>query len=124
MEEIKYDDLLSVPFKKGGRGTDGMDCYGLCIEMCRRCGKTLPDFATDGAVNSGNDGERRGEFSQFVRQTSDAKVHGLVEYLNQDNEIHIGFILDRQTYIHATTGGVRVTPLLALKNPKFYEVIR
>lgn len=122
MEEIKYDDLLCVPFKKGGRSKEGMDCYGLCIEMCRRCGKTLPDFTTFNEINPANDSEKRGEFSRYVRQTDRAAKHGLVEYLNADGEIHIGFLLDSKTYIHATSGGVRISPLFALKNPKFYEV--
>ena len=124
MEEIRYEDLLCVPFKKGGRSKDGMDCYGICIELCRRCGKTLPDFTTYNQITPENDSEKRAEFSDHVREIPSPKKHALVEYLNEDGEIHIGFLLDERMYIHATAGGVRVTPLFALKNPKFYEVVR
>lgn len=117
---IKYDDLLTVPFKKGGRDKSGMDCYGLCIEMCRRAGKTLPDFATYGKIYTVNDME----FSNYVREIQQPKPGCLVEYLNADKEIHIGYVLAKDIYIHATSGGVRVTPLFALKSPKFYEVIK
>ncbi len=124
MEELIYEDLLSVPFKKGGRTKEGMDCYGLCIELCRRCGKTLPDFSTYGKITGGNCSQKRDSFNSFVKKTENPKKHGLVEYLNENGEIHIGFLLDEKTYIHSTLGGVRVTPLFALKNPKFYEVTK
>lgn len=124
MEEIKYDDLLCVPFKKGGRSKDGLDCYGLCIELCRRCGKTLPDFATFCTISPKNDTQKRKEFNHYVKEIPQAKKYALVEYLNDDGEIHIGFLLDKKTYIHATYCGVRITPLFALKNPKFYEVVK
>lgn len=124
MEELIYDDLLSVPFKKGGRTAEGMDCYGLCIELCRRCGKILPDFSTYGTVNTRNSSHKRDVFNRFVKRTETPVKHGLVEYLNENGEIHIGFLLDEKTYIHSTLGGVRVTPLFALKNPKFYEVLK
>lgn len=124
MEEIKYDDLLCVPFKKGGRSKDGLDCYGLCIELCRRCGKTLPDFATFCTISPKNDTQKRKEFNHYVKEIPQAKKYALVEYLNDDGEIHIGFLLDEKTYIHATLCGVRITPLFALKNPKFYEVVK
>lgn len=124
MDRLIYDDLLSVPFKKGGRTKDGMDCYGVCIEMCRRCGKTLPDIATYGRIYSSNIPEKDELFSSYIRETPKPEPHCLVEYLNAGGEIHVGFLLDRGTYIHATEGGVRVTPLLAVKNPRFYEVVR
>ncbi len=39
---MTYDDLLGKPFKKGGNGKDGYDCYTLSREVCRRAGINLP----------------------------------------------------------------------------------
>ncbi len=124
MKSIYFEDLLSVPFKKGGRDKSGLDCYGLCIELCKRSGRTLPDFTTFDTVNPATDGQRRNVFNEYVRQVKKPVKGGLVEYLNDDGDIHIGFLLDTTLYIHITTKGVRVTPLFAIKNPKFYEVIK
>jgi cell wall-associated NlpC family hydrolase len=42
---MKYDDLLSIPYVQGGRDPkNGLDCWGLCIEIYRRVGRELPDF--------------------------------------------------------------------------------
>ena len=40
-----YRDLLGVRYTPHGRSReDGFDCYGLCIEVLRRNGITLPDL--------------------------------------------------------------------------------
>lgn len=121
---MRYDDLLSVPFLKGGRTREGMDCYGVCIEMCRRCGKTLPDIDTYGRIYSADIHGKDDFFSGYVRQADGPGARRIVEYMNSSGETHVGFMLSDRLYIHATEGGVRVTPLIAVKNPKFYEVIR
>lgn len=36
-------DLIGVPYRPHGRGMDGMDCYGLAIEVLRRNGIELAD---------------------------------------------------------------------------------
>jgi len=41
---IKYDDLIGKPYKEDGRGPDGYDCYGVCMEVCKRAGINLPEF--------------------------------------------------------------------------------
>ena len=42
---IRYDDLIGVPFKNHGRDVKtGLDCYGLVMEVYRRCGIDLPEF--------------------------------------------------------------------------------
>lgn len=45
-EEFRlYEDLLGVPFKDGGRNPkEGLDCYGLAIEVFRRHGIELPPY--------------------------------------------------------------------------------
>ena len=48
-----YGDLIGVPFVRGGRDTStGLDCYGLVIEMNRRLGVDIPDFASPGSLEA------------------------------------------------------------------------
>ena len=42
---IDYNDLIGKPYKEKGRGPDGYDCYGLCIEVCKRFGTALPEMS-------------------------------------------------------------------------------
>ena len=44
MQKIDISDLLGVPYKKNGRTLNGLDCYGLVIEVCKRFGHKLRDF--------------------------------------------------------------------------------
>jgi len=39
-------NLIGKPFKYGGRGPAEYDCWGLCIEVCKRVGIVLPDINT------------------------------------------------------------------------------
>ncbi len=43
-ETIKYEDLLAVPWKRGGRSAEGLDCYGLVKELYARLGRDLPEI--------------------------------------------------------------------------------
>ena len=38
-----FSDLIGKPYKKNGRGPDSYDCYGICIEVCKRIGTKLPE---------------------------------------------------------------------------------
>jgi cell wall-associated NlpC family hydrolase len=42
---IEVNDLIGIPYKARGRGKDGLDCYGLFLELMRREGVILPDPA-------------------------------------------------------------------------------
>lgn len=45
---IYYADLIGVPFANCGRDiTKGFDCYGLVIEIYKRCGKNIPEYYAD-----------------------------------------------------------------------------
>lgn len=44
---IEVRDLIGIPYKVHGRNADGIDCYGLAIEVLRRYGITLPDVFYD-----------------------------------------------------------------------------
>ena len=40
-----FDDLIGKPWKFGSRGPYEYDCWGLAMEVCRRLGIEIPDFA-------------------------------------------------------------------------------
>ena len=119
---IKYDDLLAVPYKDNGRNTSGMDCYGLVIECCKRAGVELTDvvYETSKVCTDKLSGYSLGI---NVRQIYSVKPECVIqcEYASM---LHIAFALNKKTCIHATYEGVRVSPICALKNVKYFEVIR
>ena len=116
-----YEDLLAVPFRLNGRDMDGMDCYGICIEMCRRNGKLLKDI---GGVHIGEKElpEKAGQVNVEEIGENEARKGDLVQ-CSWEGEIHIAYMLDRKSVIHATSGGVRVTPIIALCGRRYFRVI-
>lgn len=55
---LKYDDLLSVPWKSGGRSLEGLDCYGLVKEIYARLGMALPEIDETPAMGAANEIDR------------------------------------------------------------------
>lgn len=43
--------LIGIPFVSRGRNKDGMDCYGLLMELHRRMGIILPDYIYNSTDN-------------------------------------------------------------------------
>ena len=39
-----FSDLLGKEFEYNGRGPNKFDCYGVCVEVYKRIGKTLLDY--------------------------------------------------------------------------------
>jgi len=49
---LTYSDLLTATFRYNARGPSHFDCYGLCMEVSRRLGRTLPEILTpNGLLN-------------------------------------------------------------------------
>ena len=117
---MTYEDLLLVPYKAHGRDSSGMDCYGLVLECCKRTGQNLRDvvYETDNV-----DADKLGGYtaSLNVREIDKPKMNCIVQ-CEYCEHLHIGFMLDKKTVIHETYSGVRITPTLALKNIKYFEV--
>lgn len=120
---MKYDDLLNVPFKKFGRDKNGFDCYGVVIECCKRAGTHLKDLygdIVDLPADKVNDYISGG---LNVKEIPAPKVGGLV-YSIYKNNVHVGYIVERDKVLHATIDkGVKISPLAALKPIAYYEVI-
>ena len=41
---IEYESLIGIPCKDEGRTLEGLDCYGLVMEVYRRFGIKLPEY--------------------------------------------------------------------------------
>ena len=44
---INLRDLLGIPFTNRGRTLDGLDCYGLVMEVYKKFDITLPEYNAD-----------------------------------------------------------------------------
>lgn len=44
---INIRDLLGIPFTNRGRTLDGLDCYGLVMEVYKKFDITLPEYNAD-----------------------------------------------------------------------------
>lgn len=114
---MHYEDLLIVQYKEGGRGLDGMDCYGFILECLRREGKYLRDFAAT------PDGDLAAYLSFLNANEIKEYAPGCCAQFILDDKLHVGYMIDRRTVIHMTYSGVRITPIKAMKGAKFFEVI-
>lgn len=47
-----FEDLLGVPWLRGGRDEKGMDCYGLAMEVRKRIGDPVPEYNSPDDENS------------------------------------------------------------------------
>ena len=123
---IDISDLIGVPFVEFGRDVqNGLDCYGLAIEVERRIGKQLKDVVLE-----------KFDREKVVRTLPTLNVHKIKEikegailefYGKLDKRLHVAVALDKRTFIHATENqGVRISSLSScesfLKLANIYEV--
>ena len=75
---VSVDDLIGIPFRDGGRGLSGLDCWGLACEVFRRYGIELPDYYIScedaSRINSQVESDRR----QWIRCAAPYPVPALV----------------------------------------------
>lgn len=97
-----FDDLRSVKFVSGGRASkEGLDCYGLCIEIYRRLGRNLPEYSSPDDNKEAASGMISKERDKFVK-IPHATAWCLVLFaIFPPYETHIGVVLeDRKSFIH------------------------
>ena len=117
---LDVSDLIGVPYLENGRTADGLDCYGLAIEVERRAGKKLNDIAY-----SYNYAELLDEVlpSLNVKETGEPREGALV-VMTIKRELHVGVFLNNRQFIHATRNqGVRISDIKLFNNFKVFEVI-
>lgn len=119
---MRYDDLIGIPYKEHGRSkSEGFDCYGLCVEMCRRAGTPLADPYSISSLESADVGDLIGGVN--LARTDGPVVGGIVE-CEYGGFLHAGYVVSRTLMIHATTDkGVRVSPIAAMRAKAFYRVV-
>lgn len=104
-------DLLGVPFKVHGRGKDGLDCWGLAIEVFSRYGIRLPDCWYESLDDKA---EIRGRLEGSVEyRTLDAEKEPCLLLIRVDgNPNHVAVYIGEGYLIHATRRyGVAVEPV-------------
>ena len=101
---ININDLIGIPYKEHGRSSDGMDCYGLAIEVMRRYGYKLNDV-----VYENYDLELSAENIPTLNLTPiDAPREGAILEMQYNNELHIGVCISKKEFIHMTRTGCRI----------------
>ena len=119
---MKWDDLLTVPYKAHGRTISGMDCYGLVLECCKRAGTPLND------IRYGCDHVPSDTLSFYTRKVNVCPIEsaqsGAIVECEYSGNLHVGYLIDKKTVLHMTSSGMRVSPLLALRKARFYEVVK
>lgn len=119
-----YEDLLSLPFEINGRfgKTEGIDCYGLVLEMTRRAGKPLNDVVYPTEPVPLSDIGRYSDGLNLKEITEEEADCGDIIQCEYEGNLHVAYMLSRNLVIHATFNGVRISPLLYLKNKKYMRV--
>ena len=117
---IDVSDLIGVPYLDYGRTLEGLDCYGLAIEVEKRFGKKLQD-----AVYENHDIELSEKWAPLLNvRPVDFIREGTLLEIHVGNTLHIAVALDFREMIHATTNqGVRISRIAAYKIAGKYEVI-
>ena len=108
---IYYEDLLTVPYKTNGRSMDGMDCYGLVLECSRRNETPLNDILKPGET----------QVNAVKIETPEA---GDIATFFEKGHFHIVFYLAKDTVIHMTRYGVRVSCALDVERKNNYMAMR
>jgi len=114
---MEYKDLIGIPFRLHGRSPeDGLDCYGLVMEIYRRMGIELPDYAYEGSPHTTGDdlfGEHQGH---VFSETNDDLKEGDVVVMGKGMGTHCGVFVKGNRVLHAKEGmGVISSPWRVLK---------
>jgi cell wall-associated NlpC family hydrolase len=123
---IPVKDLIGTPYKDHGRGSSGMDCYGLVIEVLRRRGISVPDvFYPD----TGNETNKKilKVLEEGIPNTElqEPEEGAVVEILVFGEPSHVGVCLGDGTFIHALRKiGAVIEPLSRYRHKikGFYRV--
>jgi len=98
---MTYDDLLGKPFKMGGNGIDGYDCYTLSKEVCKRAGIKLPDKKSIENLEQRSEAIKAGKSEDYIKLKRPEPYCVVTFSLRPPFVNHMGVILDDcKTFIH------------------------
>jgi len=96
---IDLDDIIGKPHRRGGRGPDAFDCWGVVLLLAERAGFVVP---ADWASRDMTRAEQRALMSEQCRLRTDRierPVDGCIAY--SESASHVGFAIYGRI-IHAT----------------------
>jgi cell wall-associated NlpC family hydrolase len=110
---ITVKDLVGIPYKPHGRDKNGMDCYGIVIEVLRRKGISIADvFYADTAIETSKSVLKILENAIPCTKLEMPEEGAVVEILVCGQPSHAGVCLGDGTFIHALKKiGVVIEPL-------------
>ena len=116
MEE--YADLIGCKFKIHGRTKEeGLDCYGLAIEVLRRNGITLPDLWYDEETFSCRENLHFTLVENYVEKVEKLEKNCIIEIKIQGLPKHIGVYIGNGKMIHTLESvGVCIVPVSKYKH--------
>ena len=99
---MEYRDLIGIPFRLHGRSPqDGLDCYGLVMEIYRRMGIELQDYDYDDSPrNTGTDLFEEHKTNDFV-EVKGKPCEGDVIVLGNGMGTHCGVFVRGGRVLHA-----------------------
>lgn len=101
---ININDLIGVPYKDHGRDKNGMDCYGLAIEVERRYGYKLNDVFYEN-----HDIALSAEHVPTLNVSPiDQPREGAILEMQYQNALHVGVCISKKEFIHMTRTGCRI----------------
>mgnify|MGYP000054369081 FL=1 len=113
---INIEDLLGIPFKIHGRDKNGLDCYGLAIEVSKRFGHKMVDMFYD--YNSTNNLQDLNDNtynitsgSGLIKTEQPCMSDVLLFFDSKNRTTHIGIYLSDDNFIHCDGDGVHISKL-------------
>lgn len=102
-------ELIGVPFVNGGRGPDSFDCYGLIMHLLKEDGIDIPDY-----ISPTGGAKIMAIFNSEIRLWQECKKrHGVILLFKVPGNLHVGYYLGNDTFIHTweKSGGVTIERL-------------
>ncbi len=98
-----YTDLLGKRFEYGGRGPDAFDCYGLAVELYRRAGLALPDYASSADNEFQANGFADGAHRYFDRVVMPQELDIILFQILPRFVTHCGVYVGHGRFVHITS---------------------
>lgn len=110
---INCDDLLGVKYKEDGRTLDGLDCFGLVLEVSKRFGHKLKDFEyiKDSSTTILHAKTQIGDIPVYPVEKPEVESDIIIFKVRSSFENHCGVYLGDGLFIHCDCFGVHIQKL-------------